>query len=171
MKSFSVLCSVVISFGLTQTAWAEDTDHTRKTLTNVSGVFVLIEALSPELEELGLWKSTLQTHVEVRLRKAGIRVVDENELKNVTGTPNLYLAIQSVKHPSLEIFSYSVDLELDQDVVLDQDRDTYVNTETWSARGIIAIAGRSRVVEAIRRNVGDLTDQFINAYLSVNPKD
>jgi hypothetical protein len=62
-----------------------DTEGERATLRGLDGVQVVVEDLQPDVERNGLTRQQLQTDVELRLRKAGIRVLTEQELDRAPG--------------------------------------------------------------------------------------
>jgi hypothetical protein len=64
---------------LASPALGDDVDHTRKTLTGLRGVYVLVEDLPGEAEKAGFDSRTFQADVEVRLnRESGHFYLGEN---------------------------------------------------------------------------------------------
>jgi hypothetical protein len=72
-------------------AFGPDDPFSRETLRGLGAVHVVIEHLQPNAERAGLTRSQVQTDVELRLRKAGIRVLKEQEKLASPGMPYLYI--------------------------------------------------------------------------------
>jgi hypothetical protein len=148
-------------------SWAGgDSELSRQTLRGVEGVYVLLEDLKPEVERAGLAKQQLQTDVELRLRKAGIRVYTHEELLRAQGQPYLYINAGVLLH-SDGLVSYGITVEFRQRASLDLNAVSAPVT-TWSTGGF-GKAGMLHL-DTLRDTVCDFVDQFINAYLSVSPR-
>lgn len=168
-----LLAAAVIALGLTHSAAvAADTELTRATIKGIEGVYVLIEAIHRDAQKEGLFESTLQTDVELRLRQGGVRVLTSAERAATPGSPDLYLQISTLKSSSSAgLYVYNVSLDLNQSVRLERDPGTRAyGAKTWNATGVIGIVGASRLSSSIREVVRDMADSFVNAYLAVNPK-
>jgi len=138
-----------------------------ESLRGLKGVYVIIESLKPDIEADGLREDQIQTDVELKLRLAGIKVLTEEEWEKELGCPCLYVKVSARKWES--IYSCSTDVELHQDVYLVRDSSIRVfGAITWykSSFGLI---GEMKVYQ-IRDSIKDYVDEFINDYLSVNPK-
>ncbi len=121
---------------------------------------VLIEELKPEVGRAGLSKDQLKTDVELRLRKAHIRVV------GLSPPGYLYVNVQALRQSGGWV--YSVHVGLNQDVTLDRDKSISCSGETWS-EGTLGTATRDKFVAEVRDALGDQVDRFINDYLAANP--
>ena len=159
-----VLSSLVLAFLITGgaiVARALDTEDTRQTLKGLKGVAVVVEQLDAEEERAGLTKATIQTDVELKLRLAGIPVLTQS------GVPYLYVQV-SVLPRSDGYWPFHINVEFNQIVLLDRDRTIVGYASTWS-EVLFGGVGEANV-RILRDTTKDLVDQFINAYLSVNPK-
>src|SRR2546425_3316356 len=67
----------------------------RETLRGLKGVGVVVERVSPDAERDGLTQSQLQTDVELRLRKAGIPALTQEECRATPGHPFLYVNVNT----------------------------------------------------------------------------
>jgi hypothetical protein len=148
-------------------SWAGDSEHTRATLRGVEGVYVIVEDLKSDVERAGLTRQQLQTDVELQLRKAGIRVFAKQEQFRSPGQPLLYVNASALLHPN-GLAAYNIRVELNQRASLDINTSS-ASVATWHV-GMLGMIGVSRVSDTVRNDVRDLVDQFINAYLSVNPR-
>ena len=158
---------LVVLLGLSVApSWATDSQAARDSLRGLPGVNVLIEDLKPEVERAGLTKTQLQTDVELRLRQSEIRVLTKQEQRSVIGQPYVYVNVNVLLGLS-GLAVYSIKVELCQKASLETGEIRYGAT-TWDVAMLGAI-DRARLAQ-IRDKVRDPVDQFINAYLSVNPR-
>ena len=143
-----------------------DTENDRQSLKGLEGVGVVVEDLEAEVEQGGLNTTSIRTDVELKLRQAGITVLTEAEVLAAPGGPILHINVSTVGGP---LYAYFVGVELCQDVRLDRDPSIRIFTAvTWSV-GAVGTVGRSNLRD-IRNSIKDHVDEFLNAYLSVNPK-
>ena len=164
LMGLAVLWSIIGRSGAG--SWAYDGKQTHATLRGLQGVNVLIEALEPDVERVGLTKQQLQTDVELRLRQAGIHVLTREERLEMPGSPYLYINVNIILR-SEGLAAFNIDVELRQEAFLATDS-SLATVSTWSV-GQTGSVGRLRLSD-IRNNVRDYVDQFINAYLSVHPQ-
>ena len=150
--------------GLAAPASAADSPIERASLTGLTTISVVVEALAPIAEKSGLTTAALQTDVERRLRQAGI---------NVTPDADAYLYVHITvadPGPSLPL-PYIVDVSLMQEVTLPRGLKTRTPLQcpTWSVNRLgLATSGRLRAL--LNDRVNEFVDQFVAAYRSVNPK-
>jgi hypothetical protein len=138
----------------------------RESLTNIVTLEVLIEDLSPESEAAGLSRDQITTDVELRLRKSGIKVREQGQ--GVKPTPILYVNAHLVMAQSGGSFVYTINVSVEQDVkVIANDR--FCLASTWSSSKL-GLVGHDKIARVARDVIGDLVDEFLNDYLSVNPK-
>lgn len=136
----------------------------QKPLVGLKGVQVLVESLEPEAERLGLTNNQIKTDVELLLRKAGIRVLTQEEMENTSGMPYLYVNVNTSIGGGL--IAYNISVELSEFVTL---------ANGLQAFGVIWDTGRigtvlTNNIRQIRDSIGDEVDNFINDYLAANPK-
>jgi hypothetical protein len=152
----------LLLLGLPVPARPGDQPNDRATLKGLKTIMVVVEHLTPEAERDGLTKDQLQTDVEVRLRKAGIKVTS-SEIEEAY----LYLNVFTVKDSSGQ-YVYHIRLEFNQEVILKRNRNVSLPAPTWSL-DLGGIVGAQKLHE-VRDDVADMVDRFINAYLEQNPK-
>jgi hypothetical protein len=161
-----------------------DTQESRETLRGVTSLYVVIEGITPELEQSGLSAKQLKADAEIQLRKAGINVISKMEKRESPESypAGLYVRINSLKSDMLksgfdiDYYAISISVELIQrclpltKINIDP---SYVSSHstlacTWSTNNIY-LAGEERLID-IRDCVQELVGHFIDAYVSVNPK-
>lgn len=142
----------------------------RAPLKGLKGVGVTVEDLPAEVEEIGLTRTKLETDVELRLRKAGIRVLDETERLPPPGSPYLYVNV-NVHRIGKETgyWPFSIYVALSERVRLERNPEIVVDAATWST-GCIAAGPTDSLPRGVRDYVGDMVDIFCNDYLAANPK-
>jgi hypothetical protein len=139
----------------------------REALVGLKGMSVVVERIRPRDVHLGLTSAQIKTDVEVRLRKAGVKVLTEKEWLETSGKPFLYVNIDASKNPNnpSTVF-FTIRVELTELVTID--RGLRVGAAIWET-GIKGVAG-IQDIRKIRDCLGDLVDIFINDYLAANPK-
>ncbi len=164
---FAALMLVSVIFGGPARAWA-DSDAERATLKGLGEVYVLVEELKPDAERDGLSRSQLQTDAEGRLRRAGIRLLKQEETLNTPGTPTLYIRVTTSKSDG-GMYAFSIEVRFQQSVFLDREPTIFhFSAPTWETSTVGTVgADNLRTVMDIVRNA---VDRFVNAYGSVNPR-
>jgi hypothetical protein len=168
-KQFFMVVLVLMSFLVVNECRVLGSESERKSLKGLKGVYVPIENFGENKEEGGgLTTSQLQTDVELRLRKAGIRILTKEEWLATKGGPYLYVSVFPVMTPDVYFYA-SIEVQLKQNVLLERDPSNKVfGCSSWS-RKTAGYGGKANFVKGVRDSVGDLVDKFINDYLAVNP--
>jgi hypothetical protein len=163
----------ILLLTVTSAAAQGDDKYSRRSLMGLKGVYVLVTILPAEAEAGGLNRSAIQTDVELKLRQAGIKVLTETEATAVPGAPSLYVeaTLPGGKGTTTTgLYACSLNVRLEQIVRLERDPITGIlAATTWSAPGIVGMVGQENL-RMLRDTIKDMVDQFINAWLSVNPK-
>jgi hypothetical protein len=168
-----------------------DTQESRETLREVAPIYVVIEGITPALEQNGMSAKQLKTDVEIQLKKAGIPVITTvEERESAQSFPaGLYVRMNILKSDMLksgfdiDYYAISISVELIQrclpltheplSQVPEKNIDpSYMSSRsalacTWSTNNIY-LAGEERLID-IRDCVKELVGHFIKAYVSVNP--
>ncbi len=144
-----------------------DTAGERATLTGLAGVYVKVEDMETVVEREGLSQFALQREVEQQVRGAGIRALGPTEWLGIPGQPQVGLTVVLGKSDALPgQYVYGIMVTLKQLVVLARDNVKRAHAITWSASGEFGTAHPA----TIRRSVYDQVKQFIDAFLSMNPR-
>ena len=146
-----------------------------ESLHGLRGVQVLVEDLKPDARVAGLSKSKLQTQVELRLRRAGVPVLSEEESFKDARSPYLYINVATIADSNFSTYGYIVVLQLNQTVSLlidAQGKNIEVRAvaTTWTAQGRYGSLRRSQLEATVRRALDQMVDKFANDYLASNPK-
>lgn len=140
-----------------------DDKQARDSLRGIKNIGIVVDWNSSGMEEkkLNSLKVKMKINVNQILLLKGIKV--HAGASNDT-PPFLYLEIESVKCGSNTHALY-ITAKAMQEVVLKNKQSVNTISPTWSSGGIIGII----VEESIQDAVSKLVDEFVTAYLSVNP--
>ncbi len=133
----------------------------RSSLRGLKTVQVIVERSATDATG-ELPTSTLQTEIELRLRLAGLEVKAGRD-------SHLHICVQPLPLQTNDHCVYSVKVELNQAASLTRDSTIFFPMRTWHTE-LIGVVEAKKMNEAIQDAVSDLMDQFVNAYLSVNPR-
>ena len=136
----------------------------RAALVGLKGVWVLVESVHPETESQSLIKDQIKTDVELRLRKAGIRVLTPNQAAVIPGKPVLLVYVNAAIASGICVYVALV--QLTEDVTLARGIET--TAITWDAYLTGSIKAQN--ISKVRKDVSDLVDKFITDYRAANPK-
>jgi len=176
MRKFSaVVLGLWITFVAVGKVEAEASGYSRATLKGLSGVSVYIGISS--CEEICLYQFSVRTDVELQLRQAGIKVISYSP-----ATLNVIASCLPIAAPGVGVF-YIIGVQLYQNIVWPTSEPRVV-VQTWAstdqlAHSTLCIAYDNRRCAAqfdrrseqqrARQFIRDLVNEFINAWLSVNP--
>ncbi len=148
-------------------AQRRDEDKSREVLKGLEAISVVVNDLPPTVERAGLTKRQLHTEAELRLRRAGIRVIRMEEDLALRRSAVLVVTA-GVQEAEEGRYIYHIELLVLQPAALV--RDPAINTlaTTWASPAWMGLVSRTEL-NVVRERVGDLADQFSNAFLAVNP--
>lgn len=148
-------------------AIASDAKYNRASLRGLEGVYVSVERLNPEIEKDGVTEGLIRRDVELKLRMAGIRALSKEEWFDVMGSPYLYVNVNALILRETREYIYSIHIAFKQNVYPVREPIVILGATTWSIGGIIGITSD---LDKIRASLKGRVDEFIDAYLSVNPR-
>ena len=159
---------MVLFLLITSSVYGQTSESNIESLRGLKGVGVMVKDLISDIEKDGLRKENIQTDVELKLRLAGIKVLTQEEQFNEPGIPCLGVSVDSFIRDGSNIYAVNISIEFLQKVYLGRDLKIVTVGITWS-KSFMGTVGASNVND-IRDSVKDKVDEFINDYLSVNPK-
>lgn len=143
-----------------------DCEAARKSLSDIKGVYVLVEELQPNLQKynkrVALSAAELRKAVEAQLREAGIKVYDREEWLRTGGRPVLYVNVNTHEYEKYH-FAYDIRVELRQIACLEINPATKVLATTWSSNttGVVNPGTINVIADGVKGGVA----LFINACL------
>ena len=148
-------------------AYGQGIPSEKESLKGIKALRVVVEDLKPEIENDGLLKRTIQTDVELKLRLAGIKVIDNSDLNE--GNSFIYVNANILKSSNNNFYTYNISVNLKQDVFLARNNKLCFGVITWNSQSI-GLIDKGELPE-IRQDIKDHMDVFINDYLEMNPKE
>ena len=145
--------------------FARDDKFTGETLRGIKGFSVSVGSLKPEIERKGLTRDQIKADVELKLRLAGIKVLTDAEWDEEIGRPWIFVQPTVFEMTQYPAFLYSINIKVFQIARLIRTGE-FDFVATWY-RDFVGITSR---LSRIRNTIKDQMDIFLNAYLSVNPK-
>ncbi|MBN1103170.1 MAG: hypothetical protein JXL84_07135 [Deltaproteobacteria bacterium] len=133
-------------------------------LHGLEEVMVVVERIKPEIERDGLYSSTLQSDVELKLRMAGMKILEEDDDPQRTDVPYLYVLVDALK--CSKGYAYKVQLSLREPIRVIRNN-VRVLASTLSFPGGIGVTPH---LSEIREEVRDQVDEFTQAWSEANPK-
>ena len=119
--------------------------------------------------DAGLTDEQLQMDIELKLRLAGIKVNSHMEWLASKDKALIYVNVNANGNNITPSISYSISVKLNQTVTLARSPYVTINGIVWD-RDSVGKQPKSRFKAAARRSVNDFMDEFINDYLTANPK-
>lgn len=162
-KIFTILFLLFGCVALPNQAFSQ-TDAAVKTLKGFDALKVEVERLAPDLEKAGITKEQIQTDVETKLSRAGLKVKKSGS-ETITPYVVLYVSVNSIDN-GVGGFAVSVTTSLNQLVVLDRNKSVASVAGTWESRSIVSVTKEK--VQGIRDFVNVQIDLFINDYHKAN---
>jgi hypothetical protein len=144
-------------------------DTEASSLSGITGIYVMIGKIPPELAEAGVIDVEIEAEVEHVLKKAGIKVLQQREALSLPGQPVFFIQIGGAKAANLPVYAVGVLGGLTQRVTLERDSSHKCGAHTWLLSG--ATAGEAQMLnQKIKAAVVSLADAFVKDYLWANPK-
>jgi hypothetical protein len=160
--SISVFCMWIVAIaGL---AFGQGRDENKEVLRGLDRVHVVVERLKAEIEQDGLFASTLQTDMELKLTLAGIKVLSEQECEQIPCVADLYLLVDAFKQANG--YTYRVHLALREPVVVLRKHIRVIGT-TFRIHDEL---GMTEDLSQVREEARDLLDKFIEIWQDANSK-
>jgi hypothetical protein len=169
----SIVIFIFVAFLLPAKTMAFDADVSRQTLSGLSGFYVLIEDINPNIakyaavQRIHLDKEQIRQDMEQSLRNAGINVLTWNEMLKTTGKPILCITVNTHEYEKFS-FAYDLKFEVQQMAGLEKDPRNKAMVSTWSINmtGVFNIG----TINILRDSMQILVNRFITAYKLANPK-
>src|SRR5258708_1252977 len=177
-RSLSFLITLLLPLALSSPFFSQSdqnkAEETRRVpLKGLSGFHVVVEQIDrTEIDQGYLSEEAIKTDVELRLRKANIRVLSESDWISDSRSPYLYVKVSIMRAGDLQswqgLYAYHISVSVEQAVLLKESFGKEVMANTWKAEASGTV-GRSNV-SSIRVGVDDYVDKLINDYLAANPR-
>lgn len=167
----NLIVAVLGLLGAEASALAGETDVALAPLKGVPGVAVSvsIEALPDKATGNDALEDQIRTDVELRLRHRGMNVFTQEQVTNRPAADGAVLFVDvATQQVDKQGVVYHLQLGLGQFVVALASK-TPTMAETWRRRTMQLVPPAQDAEAAIRSDVLGGVDEFVGAYLSVNP--
>jgi hypothetical protein len=175
-KPYLCTAAIVVLFLLcaSQFVQAQIDDATNNDVLKGLKSVLVSTSLSPVAEKFGLTPLQVQTDTELKLRTAGLHIVEEPEWKQDHssaggGWVDLQVTVVLYDDGTQQLLGYSIHLKLMQPVTLNRDTSISTFATTWSTGGV-GIFTPTSFPEKLRARIRDKLDEFVNCYMAANPK-
>ena len=168
-RKYSGFFTIMVLALLNMTSFSFSGDYSlqSESLRDLKGVYVSVESPTPEIQKDGLTEERIKKDVDLMLRMAGIKVLSKKEWFGTEGSPFLYVNTHVLKLRETREYIYSVTISFKQNVYPIRKPMEIPGAATWSIGGIIGITPD---LDKIRASVKEQVNEFVKAYLSVNPQ-
>lgn len=141
----------------------------RESLHGIATVYVVVST-SERTVKYGLSSTLIQTDVELRLRKAGIRVLTQEEwaTEDTRRDSMLNVVVGTIDIASASL-ACMIHITLQQFVQLLRKTNIRTPATTWDTV-TIGIISAEKAQDHIREKIADGVDEFLNDYLAENPR-
>jgi hypothetical protein len=125
--------------------------------------------IAEELEILGVSQRTIKTEMELKLRMAGIKVIDYDKATTKIDNSLLHFYENGLERYDGGIV-FNTKLVLIEVVKHIRLNDTKIYAGTWQSLGSIWSTPSKEYYKIMMQTINDQVNQFINQYLKDNPK-
>jgi hypothetical protein len=160
--SLSLFCMGMLT--VTGLAFGQARDEDKEVLRGLDRVHVVVERLKAEIEQDGLFTSTLQSDMELKLALAGIKVLSEDECRQIPCVADLYLHVDAFKQA--DGYTYRIHLALREPVAVLRKHIRVIGT-TFRMHDEL---GMTENLSEVREGARDLLDKFIEVWQAANSK-
>ena len=157
VKQLAIMTSAVALVCAAETAVATD----EASLKGLRSLWIVVERFDSEMAQAGFSTRLFKTDAELKLRMAGIEVAPSEK----SAPASLYVNVQGLHNASRTKAAYSISVSLHQPVRV-LGNNAVVDASTWESSGV-----GFGSLSSVRRNVKDVLDEFLNDWLSANPKN
>lgn len=137
------------------------------TLKGIKGIGVSVEDIDADAVAEGLNKDKLLQLITQKLKKSGVKVLTDLELRTVSGQPKLVLNVNSIKQPG-PIYIFTTTLDLTQIVLLERNKGLTAVSPTWT---VLTTGGSlpEDLAATVQASIDPMLESFITDYKKANP--
>jgi hypothetical protein len=161
-SGIAAMVFVLIAAAVPTGAYGQVDETQKKVLSGLANLYVVVERIKPEIERDGLYGSTIQSDAEMKLKMAGLRVLQKEDV--AAEIPCLVLQVNGMKCSGGYIYDTRVSLR--EPVVVLRKRARIEGT-TLRIRSQFGFTPR---LSDIREEAREAIDDFIKAWQEANPK-
>lgn len=137
------------------------------TLAGIEQLYVSIVPPDTEPNKDSLVREELQSKVEHKLKKAGIKYVKPRSLPK----PELRIYIDMLKLPDSQKYVFRIQTTLARTVTLPAQRNLHLPADVWKTEPVMRAASVQSMPAEVTAVVLEQVEAFINCYMVANPPD
>jgi hypothetical protein len=164
-------CILLVSLSINVPAQARRAIDTKAkaSLRGLEAVALVIET-TPAAEQNGITKARINTDVQLRLSKAGIRILTMDEVLTTVGKPTVYIDLWFSREP--RGYTFSLDLQFREEVIPTRRPSARVTAATWSncMQGIFREVNPEGAPQMVVDGILSVVDWFLKDYQAANSK-
>ena len=170
MLRYSIIAVLVLFISLliiSHDSFSQSNQAEINTLKGIKGIGVSVEDIDADAVAEGLNKDKLLQLITQKLKKSGVKVLTDLELRTVSGQPKLVLNINSIKQPG-PIYIFTTTLDLTQIVLLERNKGLTAVSPTWT---VLTTGGSlpEDLAATVQASVDPMLESFITDYKKANP--
>ncbi len=150
MAILRVLCFVSAAF-LVSPSLVHSADVSQEGLRGLPGVHLFVGDIKPDVEKDGVRKASIHTDVERRLRSAGIRILTQEEWRQLPGWPFLSINVATFKARGSSMYAFVVEVAFREQVTAVRTGRS-LTASTWES-DVIGTARAANLAGYVRENV------------------
>ena len=134
----------------------------------IKGVALLVDEVGKDAEGMGLTKKNLQQEIELKLRKAGIKVLTVEEWFRAPDADFFCVHVHTMKtEDSDDSYAYSISVELGKSVVLVADKASKTLATVWKDGPSTGTLKKSEMLQLVSLT-GERVSEFLKEYEAAN---
>ena len=141
--------------------------HTKQSLQGLEGVYIVVEEIYGKSVQSEILEQQIKEDIKLKILNAEIPVLSTAEWMTAPGAPFLYIHVNITELPDSSVSSFSLSVELNQNVIIARKLSINMTSSTWKT-GMVSIIEGQDLANCIRSSVDELVDLFIIDYLEVN---
>ncbi|GJM17131.1 MAG: hypothetical protein DHS20C13_24580 [Thermodesulfobacteriota bacterium] len=170
MFRYSIIAVLMFSMSLLiipHDSFSQGNQAEINTLKGIKGIGLSVEDIDADAAADGLSKDKLLKVITQKLKKSGIKVFTDLELRTISGQPQLVLNINSIKQPG-PIYIFTTTLDLTQIVLLERNKGLTAVSPTWT---VLTTGGSlpEDLAATVDASIDPMLESFITDYKKANP--
>jgi hypothetical protein len=165
-RSFRALLFVACLLPAAATDAQQFVSTGRDTLRGLTGLEIVVESLSPELQRAGLSTEALRSAIERRLHSAGVTVYPSQRANPGPAQPYLYLHTNAISLEQGSLFAVAIQVQVRQTLQSLVTGSKIVDAMTWDSHDVVVLQA-PRIGE-IQAEIQSHVDRFVEDWAAVH---
>lgn len=149
----------------------------KENLQGMKAIYIAVEDINSDIGTTNLTTKQIETDVQLKLQKAGIRTATEDEWINNENIGSLNLNINLLRPPDKlagvdnlsRLIVYTIQLNIYDIIRQKREPSKHTLAATYMVTSQMGIIGTNELGR-LRSTIGNSVDAFVKDYLAMNPK-